>query len=202
MSENVPSGMCAQRRYRSAYAFLGAFWIVKDAPFLYAGKWDSDQTVWIRRLIWFFVGPCVRKFVFARCGSSFPVLWFPAMPITTQPGYQDCVQKCKLFAIALDQYSYSRTSFGRVIQGKTSLSLCISAAAQNNMFLNVLYISTQLCFTILLQDGERHAEIGDRVIFHRSNSILLHNRPAISITRIGESRPKDVAFDTIIYYYE
>ena len=42
-TENVPSNMCAQRRFRSESS-LGAFWIAKDAEFLHAGNEDSDQT--------------------------------------------------------------------------------------------------------------------------------------------------------------
>ena len=35
---------------------LGAFWIAEDAKFLHTNNDDSDQTAWIRRLIWVFVG--------------------------------------------------------------------------------------------------------------------------------------------------
>ena len=35
---------------------LGTFWIAKDAKFLHADNEDSDQTAWMRRLIWVFVG--------------------------------------------------------------------------------------------------------------------------------------------------
>ena len=59
MSENVPSDMCAQRRFRSACAFAqsdqnlpwGAFWIATDTKFLNADNEDSDQTARMRRLV-------------------------------------------------------------------------------------------------------------------------------------------------------
>ena len=44
---------------------LGAFWIAKDAMFLYADNEDSDKTARMRRLIWVFAGhtcPMIRFF--------------------------------------------------------------------------------------------------------------------------------------------
>ena len=40
---------------------LNAFWIAKDAKFLYADNEDSDQTARMRRLIWVFVGRTCEK---------------------------------------------------------------------------------------------------------------------------------------------
>ena len=52
MSENVPSDMCAQRRFKSTCAFSQSdqnlhwvhFWIAKDATFLHVDNEYSDQT--------------------------------------------------------------------------------------------------------------------------------------------------------------
>ena len=46
---------------------LDAFWIAKDAKFLREDKEDSNQTSWMRRLIWVFPGrtcPRVRFLTF------------------------------------------------------------------------------------------------------------------------------------------
>ena len=56
---NIPSDVCAQRRFRSACAYAQAdqnlrwalFWIAKDAKFvLYADIKDADQTARMHRL--------------------------------------------------------------------------------------------------------------------------------------------------------
>ena len=44
---------------------LSAFWIAKNAQFLYADNEVSDQTARMRRLIWIYVGPTM-----SRCGSN------------------------------------------------------------------------------------------------------------------------------------
>ena len=43
---------------------LCAFWIIKDAKFLYADNEDSGQTAWMRRLICVFVGRTFSKVQF------------------------------------------------------------------------------------------------------------------------------------------
>ena len=66
LPENVPSDMCAQRRFRSAFAFtqsLGAFWVANDVKFLNTDNEDSDETAWIRRLICVFVGRTCQRYV-------------------------------------------------------------------------------------------------------------------------------------------
>ena len=70
-SENVPSGVCAHLRFRSDCAnqnlsSLGAFWLPKDAKFLHVDNKDSDQTVWMRRLIWVFVGSTCQRVHFSH----------------------------------------------------------------------------------------------------------------------------------------
>ena len=48
---------------------LGAFWIAKDAKFLYADNEDYDQTARMRRLIWVFVGRTCKNvcFLMLKC---------------------------------------------------------------------------------------------------------------------------------------
>ena len=57
--------MCAQRRLRSAWASarsdhwessLCTLWVAKDPTFLHSDCKDTDQAVWMRRLIWAFAG--------------------------------------------------------------------------------------------------------------------------------------------------
>ena len=71
--ENLPSDICAQRRFRSACACvravrlefsLDAFWIAMGAKFLYASSKDSGQTVRIRRPICVFTGGISQKVCF------------------------------------------------------------------------------------------------------------------------------------------
>ena len=61
MSENVPSDMIVRPakiqislRIRAVWSesSQSAFWIAKDRKFLHADNEDSDQTTWMRRLIW------------------------------------------------------------------------------------------------------------------------------------------------------
>ena len=40
---------------------LGAFWICEYAKFLHADNEDSDQTAWMRSMIWVFVGRTCQK---------------------------------------------------------------------------------------------------------------------------------------------
>ena len=61
--QNQQSGMCAQRRLRSAWASavwsessLCAQWVAKDPSLLHAECKDSDQTGRMPRLIWVFAG--------------------------------------------------------------------------------------------------------------------------------------------------
>ena len=61
--QNQQSGMCAQRRLRSAWASalsdqssLCAQWVAKDPSFLHADSKDPDQTGRMPRLIWVFAG--------------------------------------------------------------------------------------------------------------------------------------------------
>ena len=68
-SENIPSFMCAQRRFRSACAFAQAdqnlhwthFGIAKDTRFLHADYEHSDLTARMCRMIWIFVGRTCPK---------------------------------------------------------------------------------------------------------------------------------------------
>ena len=61
-SERIPSDMCAQRRFRSVWAFAqsdqnlhtGHILDNKDTKFLHAYNEDSNQTARMRRLIWAF----------------------------------------------------------------------------------------------------------------------------------------------------
>ena len=48
---------------------LGAFCIAKDPQFLHADSGDYDQIARMRKLIWFFAGRHVRRYVVGRCGS-------------------------------------------------------------------------------------------------------------------------------------
>ena len=52
-----------QIKPRKSRIFTG---ISKDAKFLYADK-KTDQTAWMRRLIWVFVGRKCQKVCFSRC---------------------------------------------------------------------------------------------------------------------------------------
>ena len=45
---------------------LGKFWIAKGAKFLHADNEDSDQTAWMHKLIWVFVGRTCQKVRFLR----------------------------------------------------------------------------------------------------------------------------------------
>ena len=59
-----PAKIQIRLRFRAVWSALGACWIAKDTKFLHADNEDSDQTEWMRRLIWVSVG-----YVFSRCGS-------------------------------------------------------------------------------------------------------------------------------------
>ena len=71
ITRHAPLDMCAQRRFRSTFAFaqsdhyrneiLGSVWIARKATFIYAGNEDSEQTVQVRRLIRDFVGRTYQK---------------------------------------------------------------------------------------------------------------------------------------------
>ena len=61
-AENVPSGMCAQQRFRSACAF--ALLVAKNAKFLHADNEGSEETARMRRLIWIFVRRTCQKLRF------------------------------------------------------------------------------------------------------------------------------------------
>ena len=85
MSENVPSDLCTQRRFRSACTFVQSYqnlhWIAKNAKFLHANKEDSDQTV--QTDFESVLGSIVRRYVFIvllvqvsrwLCGLCFQLL--------------------------------------------------------------------------------------------------------------------------------
>ena len=69
LSRNVRTDICAKRRFRSACAFAQAdhnlHWAHFLKPwlqgFLHTDSKDSDQTAWMRRLIWVFVGRICQK---------------------------------------------------------------------------------------------------------------------------------------------
>ena len=68
--QNQQSGMCAQRRLRSAWpdSSLCAQWVDKDPSFLHADSEDSDQTGRMPRLIWVFAGRTATLLVFSWGG--------------------------------------------------------------------------------------------------------------------------------------
>ena len=73
MSENVPSDIYAQQRFRSACAqwsesSLGEIWIAKDAKFLHADNEDSNPTA----RIWAFVGRTCQKAIFWHLPAYLP----------------------------------------------------------------------------------------------------------------------------------
>ena len=61
-----PAKIQIRLRFRAVWSesSLDAFWIDKDAKFLYADIKDSDQTAWLRRLIWVFVQRSCNKVCF------------------------------------------------------------------------------------------------------------------------------------------
>ena len=84
-SENVPSDMCARRRFRSACAFaqsdqhlhLAHIEQPRMQKFLHADNEDSDQTARMRRQIWDLLGTHVGR-------RSADLVWFrTGDPLTT-----------------------------------------------------------------------------------------------------------------------
>ena len=76
--QNQQNDLCAQQRFRSAWAFtqsdqssLCALWVAKDSVFLHVDSKDTDQTGWMPRLI------CLRwaHFSFCRFCHAVAHLW-------------------------------------------------------------------------------------------------------------------------------
>ena len=73
MSENIPSDMCAQRRFRSACAFAQSdqnlhwahFWTAKDAKFLHVDNEDWSECADAQADL-FSLGAILRRYLFSR----------------------------------------------------------------------------------------------------------------------------------------
>ena len=61
------------RTFWSEYS-LSALWIAKDAKFLHADIEDSEQTSWVRRLIWIFVA-CTYQKVLSHVAAHVYYAW-------------------------------------------------------------------------------------------------------------------------------
>ena len=61
-----PAKVQVSLRFRAVWSesSTNAFWIAKNAKFLHADNKDSDQTAWMRRLIWVLVGRTCQKIPF------------------------------------------------------------------------------------------------------------------------------------------